>query len=81
MLLHCKCLGAHTRACMSLMLCLYFVLLPQCAAWHHLSALQELLFPEHHPYQHVIRNVVIQMGRAERAVLCSDMLEGRKILT
>lgn len=41
---------------------------------------QELLFPENHPYQHVIRNVVTQMGRAERAVLCNDMLEGRNIL-
>ena len=47
---------------------------------HQLSALQELLFPEHHPYQHVIRNVVIQMGRVERAVLCSNMLESRSIL-
>ena len=45
-----------------------------------LIALQELLFPEHHPYQHVIRNVVIQMGRVERAVLCSNMLDGRSIL-
>lgn len=65
---------------MCALLCLYFVLLPQSAAWHHLSALQELLFPENHPYQHVIRNVVTQMGRAERAVLCNDMLEGRNIL-